>query len=208
MLQLSYAGQGTPIAKRWLYLAALGCGLAPLAAGVGALLLYALTRKPLFGLTGLVLVPFELVAVLFGFTFLRQYKRRATQTAPSGEPLLRRQFRIARVVLLANLPTAAVCAIAGMASVLAAHVVVTVHNISPVPVEVELNTPSGIQRIGHLPPGATATRSFSTSEGGRLSYLVVQNGRTLEGTIVEGDADAFGGGAFDVLVKDGTVEWN
>jgi hypothetical protein len=206
MLHPEYAGPGTVTPKRWQYQAALWCGLIPLVAGVGALVLYAFSREPAFVVMGLAVVPFGLAALLFGFTFLVRYKRDAHQAQLAREPVLKRQMWIATAVLLANIPAAAVCAVAGIALVLAVHVDVTVQNLSSVPVEVELNTPAGVRRISHLSPGATATRSFTTWDGGSLSYVVVQSGRTLEGTIVQGDEDTFRGGTFNVQVKDGAVD--
>ena len=207
MLQPEYAGTGTAAPKRWPYQVALACGLLPLFAGVGSLCLYALLRDPAFAFTGLAIVPIGVVSLVFGFVYLGQFKRDAVRAGIAGESLKRHMW-IATAVLLANIPAAGVCAVAGIVLISAVSVEVSVQNASSVPVEVQLHTPAGIRRISRLAPGATATRTFTTWDGGRLSYSVVQNNRTFEGTIVEGDEDAFRGGGFSVQVKDGAVTAN
>jgi hypothetical protein len=87
-------------------------GIAPLTSGIGSLVLFGLTSRPVFIWMGLYTLFFGGLTVVCGLILIGVYRAQARRATLDREILLRRSW-IAGNILLLNFPIALICAFLG-----------------------------------------------------------------------------------------------
>ena len=142
-----------------LFKAAIWCGAVPLLAGSLVFWVWLPTRWDWLMIAGLWILAAGLVLFLMGNLCLRFHIRRQREMFPDQEVLWRRPYRLASVLLLANLPAAAIYAGAGI--YLSSTYLVEVRNDSAKPVDAILLLGPGVrEEIGPIPSGGSSSSRF------------------------------------------------
>lgn len=182
------------------YRAALICGLAPLATGVGIFLLWTVIGGNELAFAGLLTIVLGTISVVAGGVCLGIYAERSSGTVPKLR--LRRQLRIAATALLINFP-AALLVVVAVAFLVPSQV--TVDNHGP---DIERFAVSGggaEVNVGEIASGNTIVVRIVVWRGDTLKFHATRAGQDFRG-LVEGHVRP-GAAGFPFLIFNRDGSW-
>ncbi len=202
VLQLDYAGVVMARPLRGLMWAAVMLAGLPLVVGVTTLLLYLATDWDWLVGMGLLTLMGGPVLVLVSVGLLIAYAVHAWRKKCVARKVIAWQTAGIVVLMLANLPAAAICASVGGDRVTATRIAVTVQNQATGTAQVKLAGPGGARQFA-LQPGQNVTIPLRVN-GKKLTYRTVVGGRTVEGEVQSWPSAGPTGGV-TITVTDGAT---
>ena len=183
--------------SRYLYIAALICGIAPLTAGTVIFLLWLYSSDISLVTAGLKTVEVGTVVAVSGLIFLAIYAIIAYRCGMRPAAIARKSVK-PLAIIASNFIVAPVLVVAG--TVIATGYVITVENRSDLPIEgFYLLVPGGAIEFGALQPSETRTERFRIKKDGAIEYRYSQKG-TCHAGVIEGYVTRMQGGKITVAV--------